>query len=87
MQNTLLIKQMDDDPNREGEQREHVNSLFVMNSPQIRGFILSLVPNMAPYPQYQFARCTRFCLDGRHQHRHRLGQWNARQLRSCRFHQ
>ena len=31
----------------EEDQRQHVNALFVKNSPRIRGFILSLVPNMA----------------------------------------
>ena len=46
LQTTLSIKQMDGDPDKANEHREYVNALFVKNSPQIRGFILSLVPNM-----------------------------------------
>ena len=46
MQNTLSTKQMDGDPDKKSQHREQVNALFVKNAPQIRGFILSLVPNM-----------------------------------------
>ena len=38
---------MNVDRSKGDEQRDYVSALFVKNSPQIRGFILSLVPNIA----------------------------------------
>ena len=43
----LPVKLMADDLGKKNEQQAYVNALFVKNSPRIRGFILSLVPNMA----------------------------------------